>query len=202
MMIQEWEKILNLIKSMTVDNDFKLIESNGTRLFGHVKMIGENAWFHEVFAPLDVKEITEIELELKIQIPKSLKSFFQCSNGIILFSDELAIFGKRKSFKRTGDDVRLPYSIINPNTFERPSDAKNNYLFIGSYSYDGSKIFIDTQTEIINVCERWKSLNVVCQWNNIWDFLLQEMNRLQTFFNDNMMLKDNKRCTLPPNRFE
>lgn len=196
-----FKKILNIIEDSTNGKGFKAIESNGTKLYGHVKTIGENAWFHEIFAPLNETEIAEIESSIGKNLPNSLKEFFICTNGIRLFSNEIALLGKRATFKRSSDeDLRLPYSIVTPNTLEQPKDIKENQIIIGSYSYDGSKVIIDSNDKLVFVCERENVQNVIFKFQTFWEFLLSEIERLGTFFNSEMLLVNDTISTLPPNR--
>lgn len=200
-MNETYEKILIFIEKSTDGKGFKRIASNGTKLYGQVKSVGVNAWFHEIFAPLDQVGLLVIEEKIGKSIPNSFREFLSYTNGIRLFSDEITIFGKRDTYKRSGDeDIHLPYSIVTPNTIEKPTDLKDSQIVIGSYSYNGSKVIIDCKDESILVCES-ENVNIeIYRANSFWDFLLSEIGRLSSFYNSEMVLIDDMVNTLPPNR--
>src|SRR5258706_14700655 len=76
---------------------------NGTELIGRVPHVAPQAWFHTIYGPLSEEGIAEIERILEKPLPTILKRFFTLANGLNVYSDELAIYGLRSDYSRTGD---------------------------------------------------------------------------------------------------
>lgn len=176
---------------------YKKIETNGSKLFGHVPHIAPDAWFHILYAPLSDKKIKELENKINIKFPPSFIDFLKFTNGISLFSGEIIIYGLRENYNRTGDDIWQPFDIDVPNVEERLKDAKDTYLFIGSYYDDGTKLFIDCIDEKVYRCESDISSNILNVWNNFDEMLISEVKRLEKLFDEKGKLKDVNTPTTP-----
>ena len=154
----------------------------GTRMIGHVPHVAPQAWLHILFSPLSDDEIGEVESEIGIAIPESLKVFYSLANGISLFSGSLAIYGRRDNYKRTVDSARQPFSITTPNTVERLRDAKGSYLFIGGYpSQKGYYLCVDIRDLRVYRCTR-ESAKPLANWGSFEEMLVAEANRLALLF--------------------
>lgn len=174
----------------------KLIKSTGARLFGKTPK-GKDTWLHAVFGPLNDAEIKSLEKLVGISIPDSLRSLYRVSNGLNLFSDELSIDGLRKGNARSGDSAWQPYSLVEPNTVERPDGATQDELFIGGYSYDGSRIKLNIKTGKVTACRPDTANDVFARWPDLPSFLRKEYARLAKLFNDDLDLVDPDGSTLP-----
>jgi SMI1 / KNR4 family (SUKH-1) len=158
------------------------ILEDGTRLLGHVPHVGPDAWLHLLFPPLSDDEISEIESEMGIRLPESLKDFFSLANGLSLFSGTLSIYGRRHNYSRTGDGFWQPFSIVIPNTVERLRDAKPSFLFVGGYpAQKGFYLYVDTKDLRVYRCTR-QSAAPLATWENFGEMLVAEANRLALLF--------------------
>lgn len=168
---------------------YKVTETYGTKLYGHLPKNGPDAWLHEVFQPLSLDKIRELEEKINKQFNNEFASFLQTTNGLMLFNGELAIYGYRDSYNRARE-TRLPYNLITPNTLERPKDSEEEYLFIGGYSFDGSMIYINLIDNKVFHCSRSESKNIFFEWNSLLSMLKSEFNYLRTYFDKNGYLID------------
>jgi hypothetical protein len=154
---------------------------DGTELIGHVPHVAPEAWFHEIYAGLGSEDILEIERLVLMPLSPAIKSFFSCANGLNLYSDALAIHGLRRTYERTGDAARQPYHIETANVDERPRSAPKSALFLGSYSWDGSGVYVDSATQRVFRCHR-RDCKAFNEWSSFIDFLEAEVNRLGALF--------------------
>jgi hypothetical protein len=117
------------------------------------------------------------------------------NNGLSLFSDSLSLDGYRKHYNRKSLEF-LPFDLITPNVYERPEDATEDQFFIGGYNWDGSLIYMDKRTFQIYRCNR-ESVEPLNTWKNLDAFLLKEVKRLSTLFDEKGMEKDGNTPTIP-----
>lgn len=192
--MQAFQKILTILERAKCLGE--RILPNGTRLIGHVPHVAPEAWLHTIFPPLDISGIQKLEAEIKISIPADYKKFLMATNGLKIFSDRLSLDGLRMSYVRTGDEARQPYSLVTPNTFERPKDALSSYLYIGGYSQDGSHLYIDGETlKVFRAARRTSApLN---EWKNFGEMLVTETIRIALLFDEKGKLINPKEPTTP-----
>jgi hypothetical protein len=171
------------------------ILDNGTILICQVPHIAPKAWLHIIYPPILLKQIAEIEVELSISLPEDLKEFLLTTNGINIFSDSLSIYGKRTSYVRQGDEAIQPYDLATHHSEEK-SYIPENFLVIGSYSWDGSKIIFNLDTNQIHRCQEGSSV-VMQSWDNLKTFLVNEIIRLSILFDDNGIEHDDDVPTTP-----
>lgn len=157
------------------------IQIDGTLLIGRAHHIAPLAWLHSIYAPISPEEVNHLEKEMDKNIPKSYSYFLtNCCNGLKIFNDALSLDGLRKKNGRSIEASRQPYSIITPNTIERPFDAKDEYLFIGGYSWgNGALIYIDKSNEKVYKCER-QNTNPIQIWTSFEEMLITEIKRLKS----------------------
>lgn len=173
---------------------------NGTLLIGRAPHIAELAWLHSIYPTLNEEDINHLEKELNQKIPDSYQRFLtKYSNGLGLFVSKFSLYGLRKQLGRGLDAVRQPYSIITPNTHERPDNAKDSYLFIGGYSWDGSKIYIDTETNKVHYCDRWDATSLY-EWSSFEAMLNSEIPRMISLFDKNGVIINDDLYTTPIER--
>lgn len=181
-------------------NGIKKVEgglNDGTVLICRAPHIGTEAWFHELYQPaLSEDEIGLIADSLKVSLPDDYVEFFREYNGINLFSDALSIWGLRKSYTRTGDEVYQPYDVISHN----PGRARESgsLVLIGSYSCDGSYIAYNPAEDGIQVfrCDE-KRFKILNRWNNLTHLLESEINRLSALFDEKGVKLDSEAPTIP-----
>jgi SMI1 / KNR4 family (SUKH-1) len=158
--------------------------NNGTTLVGKAPHVAEMAWSHELFSPLSNEDILKIENEIKTKIPESYKKFLlEKGNGIRLFVTTFSLYGLRKELGRTFEAAAQPFSIITPNTIEKPKNAKENHFFIGGYGYDASKLYIDTLTGKVHYSKR-RDATSLFEWNSFEEMLLSEVKRIFPLFDE------------------
>lgn len=172
--------------------------SDGATMIGKAPHNGPKAWLNYTFPQLTNDELRELETNLKTEIPKEYSEFLiNYSNGIDILSSTFYLYGFRRQINRNPDaNVAQPYSIITPNIYERAENSKPNYFFIGGYNWDGSRIFIDTETNTVHCCERWDASSKK-EWNSLEEMILQELDRLYTFFDDKGVEIDEDNPTIP-----
>ncbi|MBS1605312.1 MAG: hypothetical protein JST42_21790 [Bacteroidetes bacterium] len=94
---------------------------------------------------------------------------------------------------------RQPFSPDISNIDERPENAKESYFFIGGYSWDGSKLYIDKATNLVHYCGR-RDATSLYQWSSFEEMLVSEVRRICGLFDDKGVVKDPNRYTTPIER--
>lgn len=170
--------------------------SNGGKLVGHVPHVAPEAWLHEVFGPLVEQDVLKLENEMRRPIPSEIRQFLKEINGLMLFSCSLSIYGFRTSFSRSGDEVWQPFSLVTPNTIERPKDALESFFFFGGYGWDGSRLYIDTATsKVIRAARR--TSKPLSEWNSFEEMLVTETIRIALLFDNSGRQLDVNKPTTP-----
>jgi hypothetical protein len=191
-------KALDLLKSYDYLGKNEL--SNGAVLVGKAPHIASQAWLHRIFAPLTIDEIDELQKDCKQIIPLDYKKFLFVTNGLGVFNTELSLYGKRTNYIRNVENAAgLPFDITTPNTLERIKNLGDNKLIIGSYFYDGSKLYIDNVTSKVHLCDRYDATSLY-EWPSFDEMLDSEIKRLVTLFDKLGRQIDENRSTLPINR--
>lgn len=158
------------------------VEATGAFLIGHVPHIASEAWLNSIYPCLSEQDIAELEAQLETTIPFEYSYFLQnISNGMNVLVDELCLFGKRTNYTRTLMDVtRQPFSLRDALE-ERPRNATPDMFFIGGYSWDGSKLYIDKRDNRVYYCLRYDSTPLK-SWNSLSEMILSEIERLYALF--------------------
>jgi hypothetical protein len=170
--------------------------SNGTMLIGNMPSVGPRAYLHQVYPPLGESEIIELSGALQKNIPDDYREFLSMANGINIFSDSLALYGFRHNYSREGDDVYQPYHLDVINNKERIRDSKETYFYIGSYNYDGSRLYIDITDGKVHRCDRRKSISLNA-WANFGEMIEKEVLRIQLLYTPAGLRKDPSIPTVP-----
>ena len=155
---------------------YKLLE-NGTKLIGRAPFIAPMAYLHSLYHP-HTNAADIIEKELDIELPNVLKEFYIFYNGLNFFVGTFFLYGLRETAARSLDAVRQPFDIFTPNVKSRLKGAGKNVLFIGGYSWNGSKLYIDIQTEKVFMCSK-RSIVPLYEWNDFGAMLFSEIKRLK-----------------------
>jgi hypothetical protein len=194
--MKKYQSFLKQIDKEYRNTGYKFVASVQTHLYGKTPHVGKDTWHHEVFRPLKEKEIVSLGAEIGIVLPEPLRRLYLVANGLRLFSDEIAIYGLRFP-GRSGDSTWQPYSLVEPNTLERPSDSTKEEIFIGGYSYDGSLVKLKVKTGSVEACKPDSAKKTFARWPDLATFLIEEFKRLRTHFNDKLELLDPDGSTLP-----
>jgi len=185
---------LNILKQYNSLGEKQL--EDGTLLIGKAPHIAPLAWLHCIYSSLSRQEIINLEDSLGSEIPDSYKSFLSISNGLGVFNTTLSLYGYRRNYNRNIIDVWQPFNILTPNISERPSNDVSNIFFIGSYSWDGSLLYIDKITNKVHICKR-NNAKSLYEWPDFEGMLIDELKRLVTLFDKEGKKYDNKKSTLP-----
>lgn len=169
---------------------------NGTLLIGKAPHIAPMAWLHSIYAPLKLTEIEQLEEDCKHTISDDYKDFLLTTNGLAVFNTTFSLYGKRDNYIRNVENAWQPFDIVTPNTFERPKNAKHNFIIIGSYSYDGSKLYIDNVSGKVYLCDRYDATPLY-EWSNFETMLASEIARLCTLFDEEGKKLVKSKSTLP-----
>lgn len=172
--------------------------SDGAILIGKAPHLGSEAWLNEIFPTLDKIEIESLEDQLKTEIPQEYKKFLkEFSNGLMILTATLSLYGLRRQLTRDPKaNSRQPFSPVSANLYERPNNAKNSYFFIGSYQWDGSRLYIDKETNLVHCCERYDATSKI-QWDSFHEMLTSELKRLYTLYDNQGKEIDEDQSTLP-----
>ncbi len=187
-------RILDIVKQYRYLGERQL--EDGTLLIGRAPHIAPHAWLHSIYPPLKKLEIEELESKMSSIIPNDYKEFLEVSNGLKVFNTTFSLDGLRKNFKRGIDDVWQPFSIITPNTLERPENSRKSFFFIGGYDWDGYLLYIDSDTNKVHLCNGENATSLF-HWKNFEAMLESEINRLIKLFDKEGRELNPEASTLP-----
>lgn len=169
----------------------------GTILIGRAPHIAPKAWLHSIYPVLSEQDIITLENELNTKIPEDYKWFLlNFSNGLGVFVAKFYLYGLRKELGRTIEASRQPYSPVIANVNERPENAKDSHFFIGGYSWDGSKLYIDKETNAVHFCARWDATSLY-QWDCFEEMIVSELKRITKLFDANGIVNSKGLFTTP-----
>jgi hypothetical protein len=173
------------------------VAQNGTLLIGRAPHVAPQAWLHSIYPVLNEQDIRDLEDEVKADIPLSYKEFLMnCSNGLGLFVGKFSLYGLRKQLGRSIEASRQPFSPVIANVDERPTNAKESYFIIGGYKWDGSKLYIDKDTNQVHFCDR-RDTTSLYSWDSFETMVVSEVRRICTLFDEKGVVIDAKRYTTP-----
>ncbi|MDD6487601.1 MAG: SMI1/KNR4 family protein [Spirochaetales bacterium] len=172
-------------------------EREGCCLIGKPEYLPKLAWLIVIMSPLKNDEILLMEEKYSIKIPPVYKNFLQdFGNGLDIFTGTLSFFGYRKHYKRDETAILQPFALDIPNVYERPKNAKDTYFFMGFYDWDGSELYIDTETNHVHFCKRDDATSLY-EWNSFEEMLTSEIDRLLKLFTEDGRPIDENQSTLP-----
>lgn len=171
------------------------IENALSSKYGHLPHIAPEAYSIITFAPVDTEQIAFIEKSLNREIPEPYKAFLSIvSNGIHIFHRCLNLYGFQGAIDRSNGD--RPFDLSIPNLYERPQNASDKHFFIGGYSYDGSLLYMSSESEKVFYCAR-RDANPIKAWDSFSDMLIEEILRLRTIHSPEGILQATRKQTLP-----
>ena len=176
-----FQEVLRIVSASCPGKEPKVL-ANGVRLFCHQPEIAPLAWLHVVFAPLDCGTIEATEQRLNTQLPEDYKSFLQQTNGLMLFSYKVSVWGVRTTMiQRVGDDAWAPHDIVDHNLpHERPDKSPSEVLFFAAADDGDNWCFFEfsNQGYRIGKTER-HHFNPVSYWPSFETWLFSEIESLQ-----------------------
>jgi SMI1 / KNR4 family (SUKH-1) len=172
-------------------------ETKYANLIGKAPHIGKEAWLHAIYKPITDKEVSEIKAHLCIEMPKVYENFLKVCNGFSIYGTTLSLYGYKHNYIRDLENIWQPFDIVNANNRERPIDAESNHFFFGSYDWDGSKMYINTNTLKIYRCLR-ECIKPLNEWENFNDMLQSEANRFKKLFDEKGIEINENVPTIPP----
>lgn len=118
--------------------------SSGVWLVCPTPTVAPEAWLHVIYTPLLPEDVSNLETQLGVKFPDDFQKFLLRMNGVKLFSYWTTVFGKRESYKRTGDDSWQPHDIIDHNNqFEVPKGTPLNITYFGTTNNANDWCFFD-----------------------------------------------------------
>ena len=158
---------------------------NGTLRIGHVPHVAPEGYLHHLLPPISPENLEVLQDEIGWDFPDSLSHFLKIHNGIDLFSDLVGINGRRTSYKRSDIDAMMeqPFDMVLPNTLERPGNAPEDFIFIGSLG-DDRQLVGAWPDGSISLWDAEKELASMPLYGNVFDFLLDESIKAQSLFDD------------------
>ncbi len=151
---------------------------------------------HRIFVPIGNGEVSLLEKELHMSLPKDYSWFLRnVSNGLDLYNTTLCLYGKRTHYDRARSEPQ-PFNIITPNTYERPRNATSDMVFIGSYYWDGSRLYIDKTDNSVHFCSSDDATSKK-KWDNFYSMLVEEIDRLKCLYGSNGERYNENVCSLP-----
>jgi hypothetical protein len=134
-----------------------------------IGQIDKEKFLHVIFPPITGEQIKKIEKKMG-ELPASLRSFLEQSNGLDCFISNFALEGFRANYKRDVESILgQPYDILTSNVDQRPIYVGEHIVFFGSYRLDGSLLGISRDTEFVyrikpetgKALNRWKSIDAL-----------------------------------------
>ncbi|MBR6041851.1 MAG: SMI1/KNR4 family protein [Paludibacteraceae bacterium] len=162
------------------------LTDNGTILIGHPNYLPKLWWLIQLYPKLEENDIKVLEKECDMPIPHQYKEFLlHFANGFDFQNGDFTLYGLRKILGRSIEASRQPFSLKTPNRSERNliKNVKNSFFFIGSYSWDGSRLYIDIDTQKVHLCSRYDAKSLY-EWNNLEDMIISELTRLYSYYTE------------------
>ena len=112
-----------------------------------------------------------------------------------LFHRCLNLYGLQGELHRRSGALG-PFSLEIPNCYERPRNADEDCFFIGSYSYDASRLYMRRDGEQVYYCARYDATPLL-QWDSFSAMLTEEIQRLRSIHDPQGRLQVERVKTLP-----
>ena len=173
-----WESVVSALGRWSNSGD--LTTAGGTRLIGHVPHVAPYAHLHEIYRGLTDSELEQLETKIDRLIPGPYRALLRLSNGVQMFSCTLTLDGFRRSWTRELS-VREPFSLITPNTKERPEFTPQDVVYIGGYE-DASRLWMRPNDPCVYRSPPDTFGPVLNTWDSLETTLLDEVERLASRF--------------------
>ncbi len=191
------ERLLRLIEKYK-PLGMEYVPETGAILIGRAPHIGPEAWLNSMYDTVSEGDVEEMEQSMGRKIPSQYRDFLlSCSNGLNIVSTSLCLFGQRKMVGRDIVASRQPFDLVTLNRYksERPRNAPSDSFFFGGYDWDGSQVYFSCDGKV-HFCapDDSKSLR---EWDSLDDFLISEIHRIHSLFDDNGVELDDSNPTIP-----
>ena len=171
--------VLNLDKLLTLDSPE--VVTDHARFYCHVPKVAPYAYLHTIFNPASPDTLRSVADEL--EIPRPWVSFLEIQNGAWLFSGALRLNGvidPNRLHSRQSNYAEIPYSPTE-TSWDHVINLLPEWLGIGDYGFDGSRILMNRQNAQIQVLDR-TGTNALAIWNSVEAFLIAELKRIGALF--------------------
>jgi len=158
---------------------------DGSRRIGRVAHVAPEAYLHCIPGPLSGEEIVALERTVGRSFLPVLKDFYFTANGLSVFSDNLGVYGYRRSYQRSNfaSAAAQPYDLRIPNVSSRPAGLPVTDLVVGYYTEDGSYTVMDANGAIYRI-SRDSSRPLENRWSSLREWLTVEVRRLSGLFDE------------------
>ena len=140
------------------------VQSFGCTLISPMPHVAPSAFAHEVFDGVSKEETAQHALANEINIPGSFSDLLSEINGFILYGGKMSMYGIVTTFSRDPKQ-RRPFSLLDRNKYSRPIGSSVDHFFIGSFSSDGSLLYMLNDSQRIYKRSR-DDPRVVDEWSN------------------------------------
>lgn len=169
---------------------------NGAQLIGHIPHRAPEAYLHTLFPAASAETIRETKTKITaVRAFDQLALFLAEHNGANFFLGSLALNGIRRGLVSRSSEDRQPFDLLELNGFERPKNADPESLFIGSYNWDGSLIFLEPDGEVL-VCKKLDA-TPYARWSSLSEMISTELARLAQFYDREGRVVDKMASRLP-----
>lgn len=194
--MEDYEKIRKLLMKYSHKGVLK-VESTGVTLIGQAPHIAPKAWLNYIFAVLNKQQLKELEASLGRQLPTAYADFLQnFSNGLFVLCNEFSLEGLRANNKRIGGyELLQPYDLCFSNVYQRIKNASEEMLFIGSYTWDGSNLYMMNDGTVY-YCTKYDATPLK-KWGSLTEMLLEEIPRLYSLYDEDGVRLDPEQSPLP-----
>ena len=172
------------------------VEEEVVSRYGHVPLIGPEAYNVYTFAPLTEEQLALVEQNIGREIPCQYRTFLtNVSNGLFIFHRGLFLYGHQGSINRKLG-IQGPFDLSDPNVYERPKNADKSCFFFASYSKDGSRLYMKDGSDKVYYCAR-RDATPLKEWSCFSEMLIEEVQRLKSLHGADGMLQVPSEATLP-----
>jgi len=185
---------LHLDTLLMIDNPDMVTDH--ARFYRHVPKVAPYAYLHTIFNPAPPAILKSVATQ--IEIPEAWLLFLEIQNGAFLFSSALRLDGAvdpHRLHSRKDFYAQVPYSLIKTRT-DPVMKLLPDWLNIGDYGFDGSKILMNRHNEQIQVVDN-QGNNLLAAWPNLETFLTIEVNRLGILYSTSGECLVDRKLTVP-----
>jgi len=170
--------ILQLLSKFKDINNFHF---EGRSFYTNVPSIAPKAYLYTVYDPIK-NDIIE-----SLGFTNDIQEFYSKYNGASLFIGGINIYGVHKEGQllHRGDWRRKqPLNLVEINKELFGGKFDKDFIAIGSYGYDKSRVLLEVQSGNIICCIQDNIKNERKRWDSFEIWLTEEIERLSTFFDE------------------
>jgi len=196
---REWlELAANILWKRSVNN-YDSDQRGGLRI-GWVALNSPPLWFHLIPAAATIGQLARTEARQEFALPDEFRDFLAVFNGPLLFraqsgSAHLGFSGLVEEQDRHDASLVNAVDIELDNLASRLPHLPSGSWKIGRYAWDGTFVCMNDSGYVY--LRRRASDNVLRKWISFRSFLLEELARLDEYFDGNCLAKDVSVSSLP-----